>query len=100
MGEFVPDYLIREQAAVGAFVMFALVRVLAARIGCGRGWPIAIVEKCVIGMAGLYCAPQLIDLLTHAYVQQGASAGFEGKVLGAAVALFFSPILSRRLGYE
>ena len=71
MGEFIPDYLIREQAAVGALVVFALVRVLAAVAACSRGWPIAIVEKCAIGLAGLYCAAtrrRPIASLCHARV--------------------------------
>ena len=100
MGEFIPDYLIREQAAVGALVVFGLARVLAAVVAFSRGWPIAIVERCAIGLAGLYCAPQLFDVLAHSYVVPGATAELEGKVLGASIALFFSPILSHRLGYE
>lgn len=100
MGEFIPDYLIREQAAVGALVVFAVLRVLAAITACSRGWPIAVVEKCAIGVAALYCAPQLIDVLTHTYAVQGSSAELEGKIIGAAIALFFSPILSHKLGYE
>ncbi|MGN6234160.1 MAG: hypothetical protein ACTHNZ_23720 [Trinickia sp.] len=100
MGEFIPDYLIREQAAVGALVIFGVLRVLAAVTARSRGWPIAIVEKCAIGAAALYCAPQLIDVLAHTYVVHAASAELEGKVVGAAMALFFSPILSHRLGYE
>jgi hypothetical protein len=43
MGEFIPDYLIREQAAVGALVIFGVLRVLAAVTARSRGWPIAIV---------------------------------------------------------
>ena len=100
MGEFIPDYLIREQAAVGALVLFGVLRVLAAAVAVGRGWPIGIIEKCTIGAAMLYCAPQLADLLTHSYALRAASAEFEGKAIGAAIALFFSPILSHRLGYE
>jgi hypothetical protein len=100
MGEFLPDYLIREQAAVGALVLFSVLRVLAAILALGRGWPIAVVEKGAIGLAVLYCAPQLVDLLTHDYVMPAATAAFEGKALGAAIALFLSPILSHRLGYE
>jgi hypothetical protein len=42
----------------------------------------------------------LIDVLAHTYVVHAASAELEGKVVGAAMALFFSPILSHRLGYE
>jgi membrane associated rhomboid family serine protease len=100
MGEFIPDYLIREQAAVGALVIFGVLRVLAAVAALSRGWPIALVEKCAIGAAALYCAPQLIDVLTHSYIVHASSAELEGKVIGAAMALFFSPILSHRLGYE
>jgi len=100
MGEFIPDYLIREQAAVGALVLFGVLRVLAAAVAVGRGWPIGIIEKCAIGAAMLYCAPQLADLLTHSYALRAASAEFEGKAIGAAIALFFSPILSHRLGSE
>ncbi|MGN6084929.1 hypothetical protein [Trinickia sp.] len=100
MGEFIPDYLLREQAAVGALVVFAVARILAAVTAFNRGWPIAIVEKCAIGVAALYCAPQLVDVLSHSYVVHAATAELEGKVIGAAMALFFSPILSHRLGYE
>lgn len=100
MGEFIPDYLIREQAAVGALVVFGVLRILAAMTAARRGWPIAVVEKCAIGVAALYCAPQLIDVLAHAYIVHASSAELEGKIIGAAMALFFSPILSHRLGYE
>ncbi len=100
MGELIPDYLIREQAAVGALVMFGVLRVVAAVVAIGRGWPIGVIEKCAIGAAALYCAPQWVELLTHGYALRGTSAEFEGKALGAAIALFFSPILSHRLGYE
>lgn len=100
MGAFVPDYLIREQAAVGALVLFGVLRVLAAMTACSRGWPIAVIEKCAIGVAALYCVPQLIDVLAHPYIVPGSTAELEGKIIGAALALFFSPILSHRLGYE
>ncbi|WP_206954208.1 hypothetical protein [Trinickia acidisoli] len=100
MGEFLPDYLIREQAAVGALVVFSVLRVLAAATALSRGWPIAVVEKCAIGVAALYCAPQLVDVLSHTYVVHAPSAELEGKIIGAALALFLSPILSHRLGYE
>lgn len=100
MGQFIPDYLIREQAAVGALVLFGVLRVLAGFAAFSRGWPIAFVERCAIGAAGLYCAPQLVDVLLHPYVTHASSAELEGKVIGSTIALFFSPILSHRLGYE
>ena len=100
MGEFLPDYLIREQMAVGTLVAFGVLRVLAAALGYGRGWHVALIEKCFIGAALVYCAPQLFDLMVQAYDARVASAELEGKVVGCAIALFFAPILSHRLGYE
>lgn len=100
MGEYLPDYLIREQMAVGTLVIFGVLRVLAAALGYGRGWHVALIEKCCIGAALLYCAPQLFDLLGHAYLARVASAELEGKIAGCAIALFCAPILSHKLGYE
>jgi hypothetical protein len=100
MGEFLPDYLIREQAAVGALVVFGILRIIFAAVAYERGWRISLVEKCFIAAAALYCVPQLFDLLTHVYGSRGAAAELEGKVAGAAIALFFAPILGHKLGYE
>ena len=100
MGESIPDYLIREQAAVGALVGFGVVRIIAAAVALEKGWRISVVQRCFIGMAMLYCLPQLVDLLTQSYGGLAAAAEFEGKAIGSAIALFFAPILSHRLGYE
>ncbi|SEA11978.1 hypothetical protein [Paraburkholderia sartisoli] len=100
MGEYLPDYLIREQAAVGALVVFAVSRIIFAAVACDRGWRIPIVERCFIAAAALYCVPQLFDLLIHAYGTRAAFAELEGKVAGAAIALFFAPIVGHKLGYE
>ncbi len=67
MGEFLPDYLIREQAAVGALVVFGVLRVIGAVMAFQRGWRISTVEKCFLAAAVIYCAPQLFDLLTQLY---------------------------------
>jgi len=99
MEAMLPDYLIREQAAVGALVVFGLSRVIVAAVACTRGWRIPVVEQSFIGLAVLWCVPQLVDLIAHP--SSGlALAGLEGKAIGCAIALFFSPILSHRLGYE
>ena len=45
MGEFIPDYLLREQAAVGALVLFGVLRVIGAAVAYERGWRIAAIEK-------------------------------------------------------
>jgi hypothetical protein len=100
MTEFIPDYLIREQAAVGALVAFGVLRVIVAAVAYDRGWRIAMVEHCFIAAAALYCVPQLFDLLTHAYNVHAAAAELEGKAAGCAIALFCAPILGHRLGFE
>jgi membrane associated rhomboid family serine protease len=100
MGEFLPDYLIREQAAVGALVVFGVLRVIGAVMAFQRGWRISTVEKCFLAAAVIYCAPQLFDLLTQLYGSHAASAELEGKVSGCAIALFCAPILGHKLGFE
>ncbi|SED86889.1 hypothetical protein SAMN02787142_4018 [Burkholderia sp. WP9] len=100
MGEFLPDYLLREQAAVGALVMFGVLRIIGAALAYERGWRISVVEKCFIGAAAVYCLPQLFDLMTHTYGMRAAGAELEGKAAGCAIALFCAPILGHRLGLE
>ncbi|EIF35649.1 hypothetical protein BCh11DRAFT_03475 [Burkholderia sp. Ch1-1] len=102
MGEFIPEYLLREQAAVGALVLFGVLRIVAAAVAFGKGWRVSVMQDYCIAIALLYCLPQLFDLFTHSYGMQAAAAAaeLEGKVAGSAIALFFSPILSHRLGYE
>jgi hypothetical protein len=100
MGEFIPDYLIREQAAVGALVVFGILRVIGAMLAFERGWRISTVEKCFLTAAALYCLPQLIDLLTHITGMPSAAAELEGKVAGCAIGLFCAPIVGHKLGYE
>lgn len=100
MGEFLPDYLIREQAAVGALVVFGVLRLIGAVMAYQKGWRISTVEKCLLGAAALYCAPQLFDLLTQLYGSHAAAAELEGKVSGCAIALFCAPIVGHKLGFE
>ena len=100
MGEFLPDYLLREQAAVGALVVFGVLRIIGAMLAFERGWRISVVEKCFIGAAVVYCLPQLFDLLTTFYGSRVAGAELEGKAAGCAIALFCAPILGHRLGLE
>ncbi|HEX7907014.1 MAG TPA: hypothetical protein VF534_02855 [Paraburkholderia sp.] len=102
MGEFIPEYLIREQAAVGALVLFAILRVVAAAVAFEKGWRISVTQACCIATAGLYCLPQLLDMLVHLYGMRAAAAAaeLEGKAAGSAIALLLAPILSHKLGYE
>jgi hypothetical protein len=94
--QFIPEYLIREQAAVGALVIFGLLRVIVAAVALERNWSISLVQKSFIAVAFLYCLPQLVEYGSSLT----ACAELEGKVVGCAIALFCAPILSHRLGYE
>lgn len=100
MDEFLPAYLIREQAAVGALVIFGVLRVIAAAVAIAKGWRIAVMEKCFVAVVVLYCMPQLFDLLTQLYRVRVVVAELEGKAIGCTVALFCAPILSHRIRFE
>jgi hypothetical protein len=100
MAQYLPDYLIREQMAVGALVIFGVLRVLAAALALRRGWHVAWVDQAGIIVAVAYCAPQLVEWLKHAYLLPAEAAELEGKAVGCAIALFCAPIVSHRLGYE
>ncbi|MFM0228071.1 hypothetical protein [Paraburkholderia dipogonis] len=102
MGEFIPEYLVREQAAVGALVLFAILRIVSAAVAFQKGWRISVVQAYCVAIAVLYCLPPLFDLFVHVYGMRAAAAAaeLEGKAAGSAIALFFAPILSHRLGYE
>lgn len=99
MDTFLPDYLIREQAAVGALVVFGLLRVIVAAVACARDWRIGLIEQSLLGFAALWCVPPLADLIAQPSAAN-ALAELEGRAIGCAIALFFAPILSHRLGYE
>ncbi|MFM0336758.1 hypothetical protein [Paraburkholderia fungorum] len=101
MGVFVPDYVIREQEAVGALVVFGVLRVIGGAVALKKGWRIPLVDKCFIAAAALYCVPPLFEVLTQFYGTYGESAAqLEGRAAGCAIALFCAPILSHRLGFE
>ncbi|MDR5770592.1 MULTISPECIES: hypothetical protein [unclassified Caballeronia] len=99
MWQVLPDEYIRAQMAVGALVAFGVARVVAAAIGAQRGWRIPVVTNWFIGVAGIFCAPQMLEVLLVAS-SHTAYVELQGKVIGCAVALFCAPIVSHRLGYE
>ncbi|MEA3119778.1 MAG: hypothetical protein QOI13_3048 [Paraburkholderia sp.] len=100
MTQYLPDYLIREQMAVGALVVFGVLRVLAAALASHRGWHVSWVDKAGIIAAAAYCAPQFAEWLRHAYLLSSEAAELEGKAIGCGIALFCAPIVSHRLGFE
>ncbi|SAL52162.1 hypothetical protein [Caballeronia humi] len=95
-----PDEYVRAQMAVGAIVLFGVLRVVGAAMGAERGWRMSTVNWCFIGAAVMFCLPQLFDLLAFAFASHKAFVELEGKVVGCAVALFFAPIVCHKLGYE
>jgi hypothetical protein len=99
MAQYLPDYLIREQMAVGALVVFSVLRVLAAALALRRGWQVTWMDKAGIIAAMAYCAP-LAEWMRHAYLLPTEAAELQGKAVGCAIALFCAPIVSHRLGYE
>ncbi|HEY1996594.1 hypothetical protein [Paraburkholderia sp.] len=101
MDVFVPNYVIREQEAVGALVVFGALRVIAGAVAVEKDWRISLVEKCFIALAALYCVPPLLEMLTPFFgTYSDGVAKFEGRAGGCIVALFCAPILSHRLGFE
>ena len=95
-----PDEFVRTQMAVGALVLFGVLRVICAAMGAQHGWRMSTVTRCFIGAAVLFCLPQLIDVLMSYPMSHRAFIELQGKVIGCALALFCAPIVSHRLGYE
>jgi hypothetical protein len=96
----VPDDYLRTQMAVGALVLFGVLRVVGAAMGARYHWRLSTVTRCFIGAALVFCLPQLIDLLAFSPTSRQAFAELEGKAIGSALALFCAPIVSHKLGYE
>ncbi|AME23938.1 MULTISPECIES: hypothetical protein [Burkholderiaceae] len=95
-----PDEYIRTQMAVGALVLFGVLRVICASMGAQYNWRLSVVTKCFIGAAVLFCLPQLADVLFSSPMSHKAFIELQGKAVGCALALFCAPIVSHRLGYE
>lgn len=95
-----PDEFVRTQMAVGALVLFGVLRVICAAMGAQHGWRMKTVTRCFIGAAVLFCLPQLIDVLMSYPMSHRAFIELQGKAIGCALALFCAPIVSHRLGYE
>ena len=58
-----PDEFVRTQMAVGALVLFGVLRVICAAVGAQHSWRMSTVTRCFIGAAVLFCLPQLIDVI-------------------------------------
>jgi hypothetical protein len=100
MSYYLPDEYVRTQMAVGALVLFGVLRVVGAGIGAHYGWRMKLVNRCFIGAAVVFCLPQLVDVLAFSPLSHKAFVELQGKAVGSALALFFAPIVSHKLGYE
>lgn len=100
VGEYLPDYLLREQCAVGALLAFGLIRIICAVLGQEFAIRRGTINRLFVAAAALYCLPQLLDILGGTYLAGIAGPQLEGKLLGCAIACFGAPILSRKLGFE
>lgn len=95
-----PDEFVRTQMAVGALVLFGVLRVICAAVGAQHSWRMSTVTRCFIGAAVLFCLPQLLDVIMSSPMSHRAFIELQGKAIGCALALFCAPIVSHRLGYE
>jgi hypothetical protein len=95
-----PDEFVRTQIAVGALVLFGVLRVICAAVGAQHSWRMSTVTRCFIGAAVLFCLPQLLDVIMSSPMSHRAFIELQGKAIGCALALFCAPIVSHRLGYE
>jgi hypothetical protein len=100
MNYILPDEYLRTQMAVGALVLFGVLRVVAAAVGSRYRWRVSIVTRCFIVAAVLFCLPQIVEVLSFLSTSHRALAELEGKAIGCGLALFCAPIVSYKLGYE
>jgi hypothetical protein len=100
MGEFLPDYLLREQTAVGALIAFGLIRIIGAVIGHELSIRRGALNRLFLLAVVMYCMPQLFDIIGGSYLARAAGPELEGKLLGCAIAWFGAPLLSHKLGFE
>ena len=49
-----PDEFVRTQMAVGALVLFGVLRVICAAVGAQHSWRMSTVTRCFIGAAVLF----------------------------------------------
>ena len=100
MGEYLPDYLLREQSAVGALIAFGLIRIIGAAVGHELSIRRGTINRLFLMAVALYCMPQLLDILSGSYLASVAGPQLEGKLLGCAIVCFGAPVLSHKLGFE
>lgn len=100
MGQFIPDYLMREQTMVGALGVFIAVRMLSLALGSGLDIKRTTLNRAFWVLALLYCMPEVSDVLLGSYRTLQAWPVIEGKGLGCAVAYVCGSVLQCRLRWH
>jgi hypothetical protein len=97
MYDYLPDYFLREQNAVGALFAFLAIRYAMLSFGMSRSLRASTINAIYAGLVGMFCLPQLADLLVDGTVGQMAGPILQGKLLGCALAYFGASALYRTL---
>ncbi|CAB3779869.1 hypothetical protein [Pararobbsia alpina] len=100
MNDFLPDYLLREQSTVGALFTFLAIRYATLSVGLSHSVRRSTLSALYIGLACLFCLPQLADLLSEGTLARMAWPILEGKVLGCVLAYFGASALYSNLRYQ
>ncbi|MEJ0003101.1 MAG: hypothetical protein WDN30_05135 [Pararobbsia sp.] len=100
MYDYLPDYFLREQNAVGALFAFLAIRYAMLSFGTSHSLREATISKLYVALVGLFCLPQLADLNADGTLARMAWPILEGKLLGCALAYFGASALYRTLRYQ
>ncbi|RKP58965.1 hypothetical protein [Pararobbsia silviterrae] len=96
----IPDYLLREQYAVGALFAFLVIRVVALNIGASHALRRSTINGIYLALVGLFVLPQLADLLADGTLARLAWPIFEGKLIGCAIAYVGVSALYGNFGFQ
>lgn len=100
MYDYLPDYLLREQNAVGALFAFLAVRFAMLSVGLSHAFSRSTINMVYVGLVGMFLLPQLADVFADGTVARMAWPVLEGKLIGCTLAYFGASALYRNLGFQ
>lgn len=100
MYDYLPDYLLREQNAVGALFAFLAVRFAMLSVGRSHAFSRSTINTIYFGLVGMFVLPQLADVLADGTLARMAWPVLEGKLIGCTLAYFGASALYRNLGFQ
>ncbi|CAM2140984.1 conserved membrane protein of unknown function [Pararobbsia alpina] len=100
MYDYIPDYLLREQNAVGALFAFLALRFAMLGFGLSHAFRRSTINSFYLGLVGLFILPQLADVFADGTLARMAWPVLEGKLIGCTLAYFGASALYRNLGYQ